>query len=70
MLDRSNSAESRPRQSRTGRCSICRGKYEGWGNNARPVDNGRCCDECNILVVIPARLARFYQNQKHVAPRL
>jgi hypothetical protein len=30
----------------------------GWdnGNNAQPVNDGRCCDECNMDVVIPARL--------------
>jgi len=27
------------------------------GHNAEPVvDNGRCCDYCNVIVVIPARL--------------
>ena len=29
--------------------------YEG-GNNAEPVNDGRCCDECNLKVVIPKRL--------------
>ena len=29
--------------------------YEG-GNNAEPVNSGRCCDKCNMEVVIPARL--------------
>lgn len=30
----------------------------GWsqGNNAEPVASGRCCDECNAGIVIPARL--------------
>ena len=37
-------------------CSICGGQYEGWGNNAKPVNNGRCCDACNWEHVIPARL--------------
>lgn len=38
-------------------CCICGATYYGWGNNAWPVDNeGRCCDECNFNVVIPARL--------------
>lgn len=39
-----------------GKCSICGKEYTGWGNNARPVNNGRCCDECNTKVVIPARM--------------
>ena len=49
-------------------CSICgctiadRAKNPLWllGNNAAPVNNGRCCDVCNDLVVIPARLQRFF----------
>tara|TARA_R110001606_G_C15133478_1_gene623668 strand:+ start:113 stop:295 length:183 start_codon:yes stop_codon:yes gene_type:complete len=50
------------------RCSICNGYIkplkdeEGevawyWGNNAEPVNSGRCCDDCNWKVVIPARLS-------------
>ena len=38
------------------RCSICKNKYAGFGNNARPVNNGRCCDDCNDAHVIPARV--------------
>lgn len=37
-------------------CSICKRPFEGWGNNADPVNNGRCCDTCNMTVVIPARM--------------
>lgn len=37
-------------------CSICHGEYEGFGHNAYPVNEGRCCDECNTMVVIPVRL--------------
>ena len=36
-------------------CSICGKKYGGYGNNAQPVSSGRCCDICNMLVVIPTR---------------
>lgn len=36
-------------------CSICGEEYEGYGNNAQPVNNGQCCDECNSNVVIPFR---------------
>lgn len=36
--------------------SICGKEYEGCGNNAQPVNNGRCCDECNAKVVIPTRM--------------
>ena len=36
-------------------CSICQREYGGWGNNARPINKGRCCDECDNLVIV-ARL--------------
>ena len=33
-------------------CCICGREYDGYGNNAEPlVYNGRCCDECNELVI-------------------
>lgn len=44
------------------KCSICGKVIEpnsfGWafGNNAWPINDGRCCDYCNYYVVIPARL--------------
>lgn len=43
-------------------CSICERNYRGWGNNAWPIataaggPSGRCCDDCNREVVLPARL--------------
>ncbi len=43
-------------------CSICQGHIpmepNGWmeGNNAQPVNDGRCCNLCNWTDVIPARL--------------
>ena len=52
-------------------CSICDEEIKGqvvthpdgsksvpWegGNNAYPINEGRCCDKCNMEVVIPARL--------------
>lgn len=37
-------------------CSICKKEYEGYGNNAQPVRDGLCCDECNEKKVLPARL--------------
>ena len=36
-------------------CSICGQKYEGYGNNAQPVNDGNCCDKCNATIVIPRR---------------
>lgn len=32
------------------------------GNNAEPINDGRCCDECNATVVIPARIALMEAN--------
>ena len=45
------------------KCCICNEEIKpdqvtGWnqGNNAEPVKEGRCCDDCNNTKVIPARL--------------
>jgi hypothetical protein len=45
------------------KCSICGDEIRphplsGWagGNNAQPVNDGRCCDACDALVVIPKRI--------------
>jgi len=43
------------------KCSICKQDILpdlcGWtgGHNAQPVNNGRCCGDCNSSVVIPRR---------------
>jgi hypothetical protein len=39
-------------------CSICNASYTGHGHNAWPVSNGRCCDICNDMAVLPVRRAR------------
>lgn len=39
------------------KCCICGKEIEGYGNNAQPVADGQCCDECNMDKVIPARIA-------------
>lgn len=38
-------------------CSICQRNYFGWGNNAQPVNDGRCCDDCNTMIVLPERIS-------------
>lgn len=43
-------------------CSICGKEYQGFGNNAQPVNNGRCCDKCNSNAVIPARLLIIFNR--------
>nr|DAZ27140.1 MAG TPA: zinc-ribbon domain protein [Caudoviricetes sp.] len=40
-------------------CSICGKEFNGFGNNAEPVNDGLCCDKCNDDIVIPRRLADF-----------
>jgi hypothetical protein len=47
-------------------CSICQQPFSmtncfnpytvKYGNNAQPVNDGKCCDECNRDIVIPARI--------------
>jgi hypothetical protein len=52
-------------------CSICNGPLAspqqeaiGWylGNNAQPINNGRCCDICNGFV-IAARMERLSRGK-------
>ena len=38
------------------RCCICGRVFYGYGNNAEPFRKGRCCEECNWIYVIPARI--------------
>lgn len=45
------------------KCSICGKNYEGYGNNAQPINNGRCCDDCTITIVVPRRI-QDYKNRK------
>jgi len=52
-------------------CSICKKEIEKkyndkgvmyWdkGNNAYPINEGRCCDKCNKLVILE-RIKRLYK---------
>lgn len=41
-------------------CSICGREFTGYGNNAEPINDGICCDECNIEAVIPRRMAEYF----------
>ena len=49
-------------------CSICGELNEEWldgsgyGNNAEPVNDGRCCDDCNEFWVLPARIQIIQQK--------
>lgn len=45
------------------KCVICGKPISGYGNNPYPVKkDGRCCDECNWKVVIPARLKNLKEE--------
>jgi hypothetical protein len=47
------------------KCVLCENEIipdaAGWGmgNNAQPLADGRCCDDCAKGAVLPARLARI-----------
>lgn len=43
-------------------CDIC--GREGRNNNAQPVVNGYCCDACNEMYVIPARIKAMIEAKK------
>jgi hypothetical protein len=51
------------------KCNICGEDIEvedsGWsrGNNARPVNKGRCCNKCNLEVVVPVRIKRAMESK-------
>jgi len=42
-------------KNKTGICAICKETYYGWGNNAQPLIDGKCCDVCNESLVMPFR---------------
>ena len=48
------------------RCCLCGKPFQGYGNNPAPLTNDdrmRCCDDCNITKVIPARLQNYLINK-------
>lgn len=44
-------------------CSICEKEFTEYGNNAYPINNGRCCDNCNLNVVLPERISRILKEE-------
>lgn len=39
------------------KCVFCGQKFTGYGNNPAPLrSSGKCCDDCNSTIVIPARI--------------
>ncbi len=54
------------------KCSICGCTIKdkmGWkyGNNAQPINNGRCCDNCNDMVVVPQRIINSHRKGDKVS---
>jgi len=42
----------------------CRNEFNTtFGNNAQPINDGRCCDHCDDHVVIPARINALMQSR-------
>jgi hypothetical protein len=50
-------------------CSICGGLLSGDGNDAEPVSDGSCCDDCNERYVIPVRLEEELRAAEREAGR-
>lgn len=48
------------------KCCICGANYGGYGNNAEPVASGRCCNDCNAEVIIPARISMMFDAESYV----
>jgi len=46
------------------KCIICGKDFGGYGNNAQPVKDGLCCDECNMNIVIPTRIVLLQRKAK------
>jgi hypothetical protein len=42
------------------KCCLCDKEVEGYGNDPSPIqtenENDECCDECNLVKVVPARI--------------
>lgn len=40
------------------KCCFCKKEAGEFGNNALPVMDDRCCDDCNEGIVLPIRILR------------
>ena len=50
-----------------GHCTICRVEIHGRGNSPKPVKSeGKCCDKCNLLVVMPHRFRASGASEEQV----
>ena len=47
-------------------CCLCGTKFTEWGNNPEPIksfEEGSCCNYCNDMYVIPARLRDLFVDR-------
>lgn len=44
------------------KCVFCEQPIIGYGNNAEPIKHGRCCDECDTMIVIPGRIKLWLEG--------
>ena len=51
------------------KCVVCDEQYYGFGNNAAPLKEGRCCDDCHWKRVLPARINEVIGPKKRVRKR-
>jgi hypothetical protein len=51
------------------KCVICKLDYVGFGNNAWPIKEGQCCEECNRIAVVPARITQLSDRAKKMSKR-
>ena len=42
------------------KCIICNKEAGKFGNNSLPIIEGRCCDDCNMRLVVPMRIRINY----------
>lgn len=51
-------------KSKKQKCCICNKEFIGFGNNPYPLkEKGRCCDECNYLVLVERLKVLEHKNK-------
>ena len=48
------------------KCVICQATYTGFGHDAHPIANGKCCDVCQDTKVLPLRYDLFLSESPAV----
>ena len=47
-------------------CVLCEKNITGWGHNARPIVDGKCCDDCNVQVLVERTKAMGMKMDKEL----